>query len=120
MTKASWLQRKIGYLPVGDYDAINHYYTVMHDFDMGMMDADDYAWLNTLFHYDIGAERALDIIRWYYENEDTTVMDAVGINQKETLKNICEMELDLHLDFSHWPNEEPMCLEYGFETDKFN
>ena len=114
-----WLKRQLGNAPTNDQEGIIFYYRAMHDYDMGVMDADDYAWLNTLFRYDIGAERALDIIRWYYEKEDATVMDSVSIDTKETLKTICEDELGLHLDFSHWPKTEPKYIEFGFEMDSF-
>ena len=100
-------------------EVIIHYYKACHDYNMGMSDADDYAWLNTLFRYDIGAERALDIIRWYYENYDSTLQDSITVNSRETLKSICEMELGLNLDFSHWPKTEPKCFEYGFKADEF-
>lgn len=119
MTKAEWIEKEIGFLPVDGEEGIDFYYKAMHDHDMGLYDADDYAWLNTLLRYDIGAERALSIIRWYYENLDATVQDMVDHDQKETLKNICESELGLNLDFSHWPEKEPIFLEYGFKADEF-
>ena len=119
--KITWLTIEFGreFTEWMDKDAVNHYYISCHDYDMGVTDADDYAWLNTLLRYDIGAERALEIIRWYYENLCSTVQDAVDINQKENLKVICEFELGLNLDFSHWPKTEPQYLEYGFKTDEF-
>lgn len=110
-----WIIKEIGFLPVDDEDGVEFYYTAMHDYDMGLTDADDYAWLNTLFGYDICADHALEIIRWYYENLDTTIQDAVSIDQMETLRNICEMELGFHLDFSNWPTEEPKYFRYDFD-----
>lgn len=115
--KLEYLNRNVGedFSIPHDPDCINHYYKSLHDYGMGVCDADDYAWLNTLFGYDIGAERALGIIRWYYENLDATVMDMVTVASKETLQNICELELGLHLDFSCWPEEEPKVLRFGFD-----
>jgi len=113
--KAEAIKNLIGFLPVDSDEGIDHYHKSIFFYDMGLTDADDYAWLNTLFRYDIGAERAKAIINWYYENLDTTVQDAVSVDQKETLKNICEMELGFHLDFTHWPKYEPEYLEYGFK-----
>ena len=110
--KADWIENEIGFIPVDKEAAVEFYYKAMHDYDMALMDADDYAWLNTLFRYDIGADRALEIIKWFYEQ---TVVDAVSVNQKETLENICRFELGLHLDFSHWPDKEPKIFEYGFK-----
>lgn len=39
-----------------------HTYRAMHDYGMNVQDSERWAWLNTLFGYDIGAERALDVI----------------------------------------------------------
>lgn len=65
---------------------------------MSLSESDRWAWLNTLFGYDIGADRALDLDNWYYENG----MDVLEIeaDDRETVKNICELELGLHLNFS--------------------
>lgn len=113
--KMEWLTKEIGFVPVDDGCGVNFYYKAMHDYGMNLCDADDWAWLNTLFRYDIGAERALAITTWYYENEDCTASEAVDVTQKETLRNICEWELGYHLDFSHWPDKEPEALQYGFK-----
>ena len=82
----------------------------MNDYGMGLHDADCWAWLNTLFGYDIGADRALDIITWF----DNNGMDVMEINAdyKETLENITTLELGLHLNFSHWPDDTPDAIRY--------
>ena len=95
--------------------AIEHYHKGLFTYDMSVTDCDDWAWLNTLFRYDIGGERAKAIIRWFYENMDTTVQDAVDAGQKETLQNICELELGFRPDFSRWPDKDPNQPEYGFK-----
>ena len=114
--KKEWLEKQVGLfdIPADDEDIINFYYMATHDHGMSLCDADDYAWLNTLFRYDIGADRAKMIIRWYYEKEDVSVQDAVSFAQKEALEHICTSELGLHLDFSHWPDTEPKAIQYGF------
>ena len=120
---ASWLREKFGrefFAQIKDNPAaIYHYYVAIHDFDMGVTDADGYAWLNTLLRYDIGVRRASEIINWYYEEMDTTVMEEVSIDQKKELENVCNFELGLHLDFSHWPKTEPKALEFGFSQFDF-
>ena len=117
--KLDYLSKKFGSNfadQIGDnLEAIDHYYKANYYFGMGITDADDWAWLNTLFRYDIGANHALGIIRWFYENEDATVMDCVNVDQKETLQNICEWELGFYLNFNHWPENDPNALEFGFK-----
>ena len=107
--KVIWLQEKIGFVPadVDDYKAIDFYYRAMHDHDFGLCDVDDYAYLNTLFGYDIEIENARKLIVWFYEENDSTVQDAITVEDKDTLRNICESELDLNLDFSKFTTEEP-------------
>ena len=116
--KLNWLDNElgVGFLGEDNYDAINFYYCAMHDYDMGVCDADDWAWLNTLFGYNIGATRSLFITTWYYENLDATVNECVGSQDKETLRSICKWELGLHLDFSNWADDEPKC--YDIKEDK--
>lgn len=110
-----WLLHEIGFVPVETETGIRFYYDAMHDHDFGLGDADDYAWLNTLLGYDIGAENAKQIIRWCYEEVDSTVYGTITFDDKGTLKNICEFELDIKLDFSHWAAVEPEVfdLHYG-------
>ena len=93
--------------------AIRHYYKAIHDYDMGVTDADDYAWLNTLFQYDIGGVNAMYLIRWFYVSENTTVQDRINVGSKEELKDLCG-NIGLHLDFSNWVNEEPKALRFEF------
>lgn len=112
MTEKEWVENKVGkgILAGLSDDVFHHFYRGMHDYDMSFYDADRWAWLNTLFGYDIGAERALDIITWY----DNNGMDVLEINadDKETLKNICSLELGLHFNYKAWPNETPDAIRY--------
>lgn len=87
-----------------------HTYRAMQDYGMSVYDADKWAWLNTLFGYDIGADRALDLITWYDDNG----MDVLDLNadDKETIKNVSEMELGLHFNFSAFPDKTPEAISY--------
>ena len=92
-------------------EAIHHYHRAMKDYGMSFHDGDRWAWLNTLFGYDIGADRALSIITWYDDNG----MDVLEIEAEEkgTVENITSFELGFHLNFSAWPEETPKTIEYG-------
>lgn len=112
--KRDWINEKTQLNVPEDEEIVQFYYKAVHDHAMLPHEADDYAYLNTMFRYDIGAEAAKAIIGWYYNNQDTTVQDAVTAEGKGTLENICQLELGLHLDFSHFAQEEQEWLEYGF------
>ena len=111
--KIDWITNAIRNLIPHDEECVEFYYKAMHDYDMGINDADDYAYLNTLFQYDIGAERALAIIRWFYIKQNTTVQDAVILQERETLKN-CEHELGFHFNWDYFLEDEPRTLQFGF------
>ena len=112
MTKRQWLKESGSWSVLsglGD-EAYDFYYMAMHDNGMHLYDADDYAWLNTLIGYDIGADNAKAIIRWLYENDQSAMsFEAEDI---ETLKSICEMELGLRIDFSRAAKETPRAIAY--------
>ena len=76
---------------------------------MSIYDADRWAWLNTLFGYDIGAKQALDIITWYDDNG----LDAftLEVGDRDTLSNICELELGFKPDFSRWAESTPEAID---------
>ncbi len=92
-------------------DATNFFYRAMHDNEMGFYDADSYAWLNTLFGYDIGIENARNIIKWLYENDQNAFEFNAG--NKGTLENICELELGLKLDFTMFAESTPIAARYN-------
>lgn len=112
MTEREWVENKIGKeILDGMPDEVwHHFYRGMHDYGMGFYDADRWAWLNTLFGYDIGAERALSIITWYDDNG----LDVLEINadDKGTVENICSLELWFHLNFEAWAKETPDAIRY--------
>lgn len=87
-----------------------HTYRAMKDYGMSIYDADKWAWLNTLFGYDIGADRALGLITWY-DDQGLDVLDLTA-NNKDDIKNISEMELGYHFNYSAFPNETPDAINY--------
>lgn len=111
MTKLEWLQRTNAWSIIQDLDdkAYDFYYMAMHDNGMDLYDADDYAWICTLINYDIGADRAKEILKWLYENDQTAM--SFTAESIPTLKNICE-ELDLKIDFSKALTETPDAIHY--------
>lgn len=89
-----------------------HTYRAMWDYGMSVYDADKWAWLNTLFGYDIGADRALDLITWYDDN-GMDVLD-LSADDKESLKNVAEMELGLHFNYAAFPDKTPDAISYAW------
>ena len=112
MTHKEWVEKEVGMeiLAGCDNGIYDVFYKGMHDYDMGFHDVDRWAWLNTLFGYDIGAERALDIITWYDDND----MDVLELNadDKGTVENISRFELGFHFNFDGWPKETPEAISY--------
>lgn len=96
--------------------AYKFYYRAMHDNGMDLYDADDYAWLNTLLGYDIGADHAKGICRWLYENDETVT--SYCAENLGTLKSICELELGYHLDFSNAVTETPEAIQYAWSSGR--
>lgn len=87
-----------------------HTYRAMKDYGMDSYGSQRWAWLNTLFGYDIGADRAKAISDWYEEN-GLDVLD-ICAEDKGTLSNIIGMELGLHVSFSAFPDETPDHISY--------
>lgn len=87
-----------------------HTYRAMKDYGFSIRESEAWAWLNTLFGYDIGAYRARDIIS-YYEENDMSIMD-IGAESRRTLQDVAK-ELGLHFDFSGFPSETPEDIRYG-------
>lgn len=114
--KAQWLRERLGgrFDLYNDEKAIGFYYRAMHDNSYSINDADDYAYLNTLFGYDIGTENARTIIRWFKEEEACSVEESfsVSVEKKESFKNLCDLELGLDLDFSHFAKDEPKSFHF--------
>ena len=87
-----------------------HTYRAMKDYGMSVYDSDKWAWLNTLFGYDIGADRALSLITWYDDNGMDVLELSAG--DKESLKNVAEMELGLHFNYAAFPDKTPDAISY--------
>lgn len=115
ITNKEWVEKQIGreILSGMPDEVFDFYYRVMHDYGMDFYDGDRYAWLNTLFGYDIGADRAMEIITWYDDNGG----DVLNVEAESggTLKNICELELGLHFNFEYWPNNSPKAIAYEWK-----
>ncbi len=114
--KREYVEKKIGktMLTGCDDDCYEFMYRAMHEYGMDFNDAERWAWLNTLFGYDIGADNARVIINWLYLNgQDVLEVEA---KQKGTVKAICEDELGLHVNFSKWTDRTPSVVEYSFDA----
>ena len=114
MTHREWVENEVGkdILKGLDDEVLEVYYKGMHDYDMSVGDVDRWAWLNTLFGYDIGVMRALSIITWYDDNG----MDVLGLeaDDKGTLESIVTFELGFHLNFDGWAKETPKGIDYSW------
>lgn len=111
--KVTWLNKQCGpdYFSIED-DYVDFYYETMHGFGVSIGDADRYAWLGTLLGYDIGYIKAAQIDSWYYEN-GLEVME-IGLNDLETLRNVCESELGFYISLENKPDEEPKYITYDW------
>lgn len=78
-----------------------------------LYDADSYAWLNTLFGYDIGWGRAQAIITYFYAN-DSAVSELTAENSREELENVNEI-YNLSLTFDMWPEKNPKGIYYDWQ-----
>lgn len=72
-------------------------------------DADDYAWLNTLFGYDIGMTCAAEISRAVYERAWSPM--ELGVKDRLILGDICG-ERKIAVSFDTWVHTEPECMAY--------
>lgn len=85
------------------------YYRCMQA-DMSPFDADRYAILNTLFHYDIGMENARAIDNWMYDHDTEInfrdIYDLTNSEEDKTLLENISKELNLNLDFTNWIQED--------------
>ena len=65
-------------------ECIAHMYRAMTTYDLDAENAVRWAWLNTLFGYDIGAERAASVISWL-DNLDLEALELEGGNTSKNL-----------------------------------
>lgn len=85
---------------------IKHLMNGYHVFDI-----DRAAWLNTLFQYDVGIEKALKIDDYLFNMIDEIDIMDLTIKDKELVEKANE-ELNLGLDFSKWLTEEVPAYQY--------
>lgn len=91
-------------------DFINHTYRAMQDYGMDTDDSNRWAWLNTLFGYDIGAERAILLIDLCNDyNIDVMELNA---DDQEFLETVAA-ELGLHFNFSSFASHTPDTIRYN-------
>ena len=93
-----------------DDDAIDFYY----DGDISgicLFDLDRWAWLNTLFGYNIGWKNAREIINDYYLRDKESL--ELGAKDKAEIKGVCN-RLKLNLTFGRWAAEEPKTIRFSF------
>lgn len=76
-----------------------------------MFDLDRYAWLNTLFGYDIGYENAMEINTWLWELPNELETMEITHNDKKIIKRAVK-ELKLKISFDKWVIEEPKVFCY--------
>lgn len=115
MNKREWLEINVGIDFVVGFDelGIDFYYMAIHDNGMDLYDADRYAWLNVLFGYDIGADHALGITNWYYENNMEVLELVGGLECKDEMMRVTD-ELGYHLNYGYWVWEEPDYITYSY------
>lgn len=75
-----------------------------------MSDLDRYAWLNTLFGYDIGRENARQIDSYLYSEMDFETMELCHMD-REMIQMVCK-RLELDVSFDKWATEEPDAYHY--------
>lgn len=90
-------------------DKMVNFYWKCYKAGWDIADADCYAWLNTLFGYDIGMTYAGGISSALYEH-DLDPME-LGAKDRNMLTEICR-ELEIDVDFDRWIQENPECMVY--------
>jgi len=72
-----------------------------HEYEC-VMDIDSYAYLNTLFSYDIGSDNARQISNWLYEKFNMTTEEIPDGDDADNLMRVAKWDLGLDLDFSNF------------------
>ena len=108
--KMKWLNNNVGNDMFEGKEMCDFYYSVIHDKGMALYDADRYAWLNTLFGYDIGLDNALKIINRYHEYD----VDVLELGADDMLPIMYEIGWELNLNIREFANETPKAYKYFF------
>lgn len=72
---------------------------------------DRYTWLNTLFGYDIGREKARQIDSYLYSEMDEMETLELTHRDKPVIQMVCE-RLKLDVEFDKWATTEPKAYQY--------
>lgn len=90
------------------------YYRCLINNKMSLLDADEYATLNTLIGYDIGVDNAMKISAYLWDREIETLELPEYEESKQDVKAAIET-LRLNVDLSNWKNDKFEGYEY-YET----
>lgn len=77
-------------------------------------DVDSYAWLNTLFGYDIGWNKARTIITYLHRKVDLSALE-LDVSSKHYLQELSR-KYNLSLKFGKWPDKNPIGIRYDFKS----
>ena len=92
------------------------YHRCLFEHKLSLLDADEYAMLNTLIGYDIGVDNAMKISNYLWERDIETLELSVLEEDKQNVKEAIEA-LHLNVDLSNWKNDELEAYEY-YETEE--
>ena len=87
------------------------YYRCLFNYKMSLLDADEYATLNTLIGYDIGVDNAMKISAYLWEHEIETLELPEYEESKQDVKAAVEA-LHLDVDLSNWKSDKFEGYEY--------
>lgn len=87
------------------------YYRCLFNYKMSLLDADEYATLNTLIGYDIGVDNAMKISAYLWDREIETLELPEYEESKQDVKAAVEA-LHLDVDLSNWKSDKFEGYEY--------
>lgn len=113
--KKQWIESKIGKGLIDglDDDAYEFYYRAMHDEGFEWTDADRWAWLNTLFGYEIPGDAANDLINCFWDwDDDVLELKAEDKERVRMAMTACGWDGT----FDSWcPDDEtPKCIKFSW------
>lgn len=106
--KKEWLDKNVCADAFDGKEMVEFYYATIHDNDMSLYDADRYAWLNTLFGYDIGIDNSLQIMRRYHEYN----VDVMELDADDMWPIMYEIGWELGLTVNKFVDETPKAIKY--------
>ena len=87
------------------------YYRCLFNYKMSLLDADEYATLNTLIGYDIGVDNAMKISAYLWDREIETLELPEYEESKQDVKAAVEA-LHLDVDLLNWKSDKFEGYEY--------